>query len=367
MKEAMRYLLPENRTLLVSGPATVVVSRGKLKVFGVTLGVGSKFHVNAGRQLPLEAENPETQLKIILEHAAGIEELTGTTIPRSWMLVTERIVGNDSSKVLVFGPTDVGKNALCTLLINASLKRRVPVCVIDADVGQAEIGPPTSIAMGIPRRPILTLSEIKPYASIFVGDTTPSRVRDRLIDGVERLNALSENRFTVINTDGWILGEEAVAFKGELIQAIKPDIVLLVGPTGTLQNLVADSKVRCQHVAASRSVAVRSRRQRMELRRIGYRRFLRGAVARTYPIRKLNMKPSAQPDWKSFTLMKHLIVGLLDSSRFMMQIGIILDLNSDSVRIYSRCRFNPDSVEVGKIRLSMDGAELDSPAANQSD
>ncbi len=161
-----------------------------------------------------------------------------------------------------------------------------------------------------------------------------------------------------MNTNGWILSQEAAVFKARLIQTLKPDAILRVGSTGALQSIISDSKIpRLQVEAPSSSITTRPRTQRKELRRIGYRRFLRGDV-RTFPLRKMNLKLLGRSGPELNAEMANLIVGLLNSLGYLMQIGVILSLDSNSVKVYSRVRGTPNSIEIGSIRVSIDGTEL---------
>ena len=70
---------------------------------------------------------------------------------------------------IVIGASDAGKTTLVAALGSELASRGARVGVVDSDVGQSEIGPPTTVGLGrIPTR-ITRLSDAEPIAFQFVG------------------------------------------------------------------------------------------------------------------------------------------------------------------------------------------------------
>ncbi|MGH7279683.1 MAG: Clp1/GlmU family protein, partial [Candidatus Rokuibacteriota bacterium] len=55
---------------------------------------------------------------------------------------------------LVVGESEAGKTSLVAALGNALIARGLSVAVVDADVGQSEIGPPATVGLGRVTRPM---------------------------------------------------------------------------------------------------------------------------------------------------------------------------------------------------------------------
>lgn len=67
--------------------------------------------------------------------------------------------------------------------------------------------------------------------AFFVGVTSPSKTVDKVIEGLTSLEKeiLSDRPdFVVVNTDGWIEGEEAVSYKVKLVEHVNPNIVFCI-------------------------------------------------------------------------------------------------------------------------------------------
>ena len=76
----MIQTVENGKTLLVDGPASVIVTSGKVEVFGSIVGGTSKVVIREGKRLPFVVEEKAT-LNISLGENAIVEEVDGNTIP----------------------------------------------------------------------------------------------------------------------------------------------------------------------------------------------------------------------------------------------------------------------------------------------
>jgi polynucleotide 5'-hydroxyl-kinase GRC3/NOL9 len=310
------------------------------------------------KQLPIETAQ-HANLEIALGKSAEIFEIQGSTIPPSWSLAAEALREMNQGKVAVIGPTDVGKSTLCVYLVNRLLGQKLSM--IDADVGQADLGPPTTIARAEPKKSITSLTELVPDARIFIGHTSPSQVKGKLIDGIQRLSAGAEDSVTIINTDGWITDPEAIQYKIDLIAQTKPDLVIGLGFGNELHPILAGSHAQSMTVEPANEVLSRSRSNRRRIRINGYRRFLDGGSMRTFTLREVQL---SIPGSLSFlgkskgSELSNLIVGLLDQNQYLVQIGVLLAFEPGTVRVYCKPAEGIRTIELGHLKLSTNGNEL---------
>jgi len=114
-----------------------------------------------------------------------------------------------------------------------------------------------------------------------VGVTSPGVATNRVIEGMTYLKKeiLGNNPdFVVINTDGWVEGEDAVKYKIQLVDELKPDIVYCVQQKEELASLLnALEKFRRVAVGSPPAIRQRSREKRRSLRELGYIKYLRNA------------------------------------------------------------------------------------------
>ena len=154
----LRELSPNN-TLLVRGPASIVLLDGQASILGAAIQSHQRTTVMNEKQLPIETAQ-HANLEIALGRSAEIFEIQGSTIPPSWSLAAEALGEMNQGKVAVIGPADVGKSTLCVYLVNRLLGQKL--FIIDADVGQADLGPPTTIARAEPKNSVTSLTELVP-------------------------------------------------------------------------------------------------------------------------------------------------------------------------------------------------------------
>ena len=125
----------------------------------------------------------------------------------------------------MLGPVEAGKTTLATAMASRAVRARRRAAVVDADPGQSEIGPPTTVGLAVPRHPARRMDEWGATAAFFVGDTSPQLVSRHLVEGTVRLVARAREReaqVIVVDTTGWVEGAAAVAAKVHKIHRIEP-------------------------------------------------------------------------------------------------------------------------------------------------
>ncbi|MFB6290635.1 MAG: Clp1/GlmU family protein [Candidatus Bipolaricaulia bacterium] len=120
----------------------------------------------------------------------------------------------NSARIMVLGGMDTGK----TTLIRA-LNDNLEGLVLDGDLGQPEIGPPGLVSLGSYRSGM--------EDGYFVGSFTPRGNLVQVMTGIAKLLTRDTKR-VLLDTDGWIEGEAARVYKGELINLVDPDVLILL-------------------------------------------------------------------------------------------------------------------------------------------
>jgi len=285
----LKRIVDKGKTLLVDGPASVNILSGEVEVLGAALRTGIKMVIREGKRIPLEVKQ-KAEFDLTLGEKAAVNEVEGSTIPVSWEKAAHEVLGREKPvTVMVVGGVDSGKSSFCTYLANRALKERRSVAIIDADLGQSDVGPPSSIGYCRLTKPVIDPFEIGAESIFFIGVTSPSGAVSKVVDGITSMKekALKPGvNVLIINTDGWIDGEDAVRYKVALTKQIKPNLLVgiqeqseltfLLGALTETQNLVVES---------SPAVRKRDREERKLLRELGYKKYLKGARAESFPLR----------------------------------------------------------------------------------
>ena len=238
--------------MLIRGPATINLLEGQASILAAPLNPNRRTLIANQKQLPIEAES-EAVLEIDFERPAGLFEIEGSTIPVSWKASADTLLDMGEGKVMVIGATDVGKSTLCAYLTNRLIAHGRSVRLVDADIGQTDLGPPTTIGTALPTRLITSLSELTPDSMLFIGHTSPTRVEAKLIDSVQKLSTDIDGAVTIVNTDGWVLEPAAIYFKTRLISSLKPDLVLGLAKGNELQPILTSSRAESMNVDAGQT------------------------------------------------------------------------------------------------------------------
>jgi len=283
-------------------------------------------------------------------------DVASSTIPVGWTEAAQ-ILQQTKGIAAVVGEVDSGKSTLTTFLANQSLESGLSVGVIDGDVGQADIGPPATISASTIPATIRGLYHAKAVSSYFVGDTSPSGIPEKLIGFMARLRAEIEKTsdVVIVNTDGWVGEPSALRYKLELLDRLKPDLVLGLSRDGGVTQLLDSVPYTCMKLASSQYARTRSKEERKRNREAGYRRFLDGSRILKVNLETVQLRMFDRPDQSLFRgdrRFRGLLVGLLDAGEKLLGIGRIREMSSQDCLLETRIEKEPRFVEIGNLVLS---------------
>ena len=355
------------KTLVIAGPASFELTEGEASVLGAPLDSARNI-VPRGKQTPVEIHSLSS-FRVSLGEDAGAEVLDGSTIPLSWREAGSALVELGEGVAVVVGGGDTGKTTLCTFLSNYLIAENRKVAVVDADIGQTDLGPPTTMAAGEAKARVTSLSQIMPSERLFIGLTSPGRAKGKVIRSTKRLVGYhtKAGRITIVNTDGWVSGNEAVLYKLQMLDELQPDITLGIRGSDISPILQAGNRTTLL-VGSPDTIKERSRLDRRELRSLGYQKYLAGASLRSFRMNGTRLRhcttmgdldlDRASRSWVEN--LKDTVVGLLDADDLLQEIGILKDIvpSARMVKIWSRISNFPAKIEVGDVKLNNDGREL---------
>ena len=221
---------------------------------------------------------------------------------RDWENLARKVV-QPQQVVLVTGATDVGKSTFCRFLIERGVTSGLRVGFVDADVGQSQIGPPTTIGLkafapndsmvsAVPSIPLAELEEIEgePDALYFVGWTSPERHLLQCVAGTRLMvdAALkTEADFIVVDTTGYIEGDTAVVLKQHKIELVKPTHLICIHRSRELEAIVApfesNDTIETHRLLPHRNVTSKSDDFRRKYRESSFERYFSNCVQEMLP------------------------------------------------------------------------------------
>jgi polynucleotide 5'-hydroxyl-kinase GRC3/NOL9 len=131
--------------------------------------------------------------------------------------------------VMVLGAPDTGKSTLCRYLVYRAFVAGHPAALMDLDLGQSHLGPPTTLGLGFfpPRRP--GDGSLNPEGLYFIGQTSPVgailevAVGCRVLGDQARAAGITR---LVVNTSGMVQGLGALKLKRSQVELLDPALIL---------------------------------------------------------------------------------------------------------------------------------------------
>ncbi len=163
-------------------------------------------------------------------------------VNQHWEKLETRIV-KPQQVVLVIGATDVGKSTFCRFLVDSAVDRGLRTVFVDTDVGQSQIGPPTTIGMKSfdPESSPVQFNSIADQL-YFVGDVSPHRHALEVLTGTRLMVDHARETaadFIIVDTSGYIHDAPAVILKRHKIELTRPNHVVCIGRSSELEQITA--------------------------------------------------------------------------------------------------------------------------------
>jgi polynucleotide 5'-hydroxyl-kinase GRC3/NOL9 len=141
---------------------------------------------------------------------------------------------------LILGGVDTGKTTL-TAALARQLGASQPIGIVDADIGQSYLGPPTTVGWALFDDPQADFGKLTASGISFVGDVTPARhllqLTAAIVQGVQQVSRVSKS--IIIDTPGFIRGPAAAALWWTAQRILRPDLVLAVQRYDELSDILA--------------------------------------------------------------------------------------------------------------------------------
>jgi len=145
-------------------------------------------------------------------------------VPGDWMDLIEAI-HREKGIALILGAPDTGKSTLAHFLVVQLCRMGNVVALVDGDIGQSILGPPTTIGLALFDFAPKQLDNIQLIASYFVGSITPRGHMLEMLVGTKRIADRASQLdpgIIVIDTTGFVTGETAWELKFQKVDLLKP-------------------------------------------------------------------------------------------------------------------------------------------------
>lgn len=252
-------------------------------------------------------------------------------------VVADRMVDTSplhKGKFLLLGAADTGKTTLLGALAERLVRRR-QVALVDADIGQSHIGPPTTVGWnlldreGSPATPgweKITLEGGRATGGIaFVGDVTPVghllQLTAALALCVEQAQQAAE--VVVVDTPGLVTGGAACSLWWTVQRLLRPEQIIAIQRGNELGELLTGLQAglsAIETIAAPATLRRKSPEARQEHRRRLFEDYFQDAIALTLNLKGLAVRSTERMAGDNLA---GRIVCLTDAAGRDMALGVI--------------------------------------------
>jgi len=153
--------------------------------------------------------------------------------------IMKAILSSQARSIMIVGGADTGKTSLIEALADL-LSRDSRMGILDLDMGQSHIGPPTTLGWGVVSKGFKGWERIKTAGLYFTGATSPPGNLLSSLAGARLLldRALQRCDKVVIDTTGLISEPLGRVYKQYKIDLLSPDIVIGIERTDELGHIL---------------------------------------------------------------------------------------------------------------------------------
>ena len=276
--------------------------------------------------------------------------------------IAQRLLGRgliQTGICLILGAADTGKTTLAVALAKCAASRG-PVGIIDADIGQSHIGPPTTVGWAfVDSRQVdfrvktsLFSQTSGTFASCygfsrltvggisFVGDVTPVghllQLTAAIVQCVRQVSEAA--KLTIIDTPGFIRGPAAAALWWTVQRILQPQLILAVQRNKELGDVLAGLQfhdLQLELIKSAPQIPVKSPQQRRRYRQSQFSNYFRDSCLYNISLSDIAVQTGRAPprggasrNLSRESLVSRLI-GLRDKKGTDIAIGVITDWQNE--------------------------------------
>jgi polynucleotide 5'-hydroxyl-kinase GRC3/NOL9 len=265
---------------IIKGDIEFKVIEGEIEIVGKRFVKGESGFIPVGKSLPFEfLDNSEIEFKDYSENK--LEKVEFRTIPKEWDEIIEAIKTRNYRKVIVVGAMDTGKSFFSTYVANKLFYSGKKVGVIDTDLGQSDIGPPTTIGFSLLNYPTLFLQNSPLTSFEFIGAHSPSLHLVPMLVGFNKIvkKALQVSDVIIVNTSGFIYGDVARILKNAKFDILEPDMIVLIQNSNECEHLIKSivETEKIFRLKVSKKASETSKSEREKLRNLASQKYFKNS------------------------------------------------------------------------------------------
>lgn len=274
----------------------------------------------------------------------------------------ERIASNPGV-VFLLGAIDTGKTTFAVELLSRAVAGGVPSALVDADIGQSTVGPPTTVGLKLCTAMTEVSKETVRDADGlgFVGSISPRGHLLSLVTATAKMTSRAREagcRLIVVDTTGFLSGINAQALKFFKMELVRPDVVVGFQRGGELDPILGIARrftpAEVMELPVVSEVEERSVDERGAFRELRFASYFAAGASR-WRVKPTVFMPTLPPDF-DLALLDGLVVGMEDGTGCCVGIGILeFDPGDEVLRMASPVSQGVRGLRLGSLRIDAQG------------
>ena len=265
--------------------------------------------------------------------------------------------------VFLMGGIDTGKTTAGVELVRRAVAEGLSCALVDADIAQSTVGPPTTVGLkfcsgeeDLTSEALLAADELG-----FVGSITPRGHLLALVAAVAKLVTRARKngcRLIVIDTTGFVSGLYGQTLKFHKMELAMPNWVLAFERGGELEPLVGIAhrflSAEVVEHQVSPEIPARSVEERTAFRERQFAAYFTSHASR-WRVKPTVFMPTLPPEF-DLALLDGMVVGMEDGAGRCAGIGVLeYDATEDILRMMSPVTRGVRGLRLGSVRIGTDG------------
>jgi len=275
-------------------------------------------------------------------------------VEKPWKTVLKTYI-EKAGVMFVLGGVDTGKSTFIRWIANELLSNGVKPAIVDCDVGQSDIGPPTTIGMAVIKKRFSSYDEISADGLYFTGDVKPE---GKLLQGLTGTIKMVEKArkadcsHIILNTTGWIHGA-AIFYKHCKIDAILPQILVAFQKERELYPVTSPyrrmNSIKSFFIIPTSHARQREREERRKNREEHFSRYFHDAQLLAISTKKVGISGTHFPLTED--KIQDLLIVLIDDLGEHRALGIVRAYNTKTKMLEIESPFNDSPNEIRRIHF----------------
>ncbi len=250
----------------------------------------------------------------------------------------KEIIEPHNKLIMVIGGPDTGKTSL-VWNIAKSLTQSYNTAIVDLDMGQSHIGPPTTIAWAKMEGKAEDWSQLKVMDFYFTGTISPVKSLLPTVIGAGLITekASSAVEKVIIDTTGLISEPVGRILKHFKIDLLMPDIVIAIESKSELSHITEPfifcKKPKIIKMATSNNVKIKTKAYRIEYRFKKMNEYLKNAFLLEIPMEKVGIRFTRNID-PAYGITNR-VASLRDKFNKDIGLGLIKGLTKNKLKIFT--------------------------------